>query len=141
MKTAILTLAFGFATVFGASSVRAQSATTVTIKQEMKIIGGLMKKIGQTSTDASLNAQNADFAGQVAEAFQATLNLVPDSIAQLPADQQAQAIQGYRQLIQQEIDLAKALQQAFAANDNAKVADILKQMNDIKKDGHGQFAD
>ncbi len=39
----------------------------------------------------------------------------------------------------QSADLAKQLAEAFKANDNAKVTDLLAKMSRQKKDGHSKF--
>lgn len=115
------------------------SAQEASLKQNMKAIDKLVKAIKLTVADPSQNANNASLASQIVPLFQATQRQVPEAIGELPADHQARAVEGYHQMIQQEIDLAQALQAAFQANDNAQAAAILKKMLDLKSDGHDQF--
>jgi hypothetical protein len=117
----------------------ASFAQNASLKQNMKAIDKLVKAIKLTVADPAQNTNNTGLASQIAPLFQAALQQMPDMIGDLPADQQARAVEGYHHMIQQEIEMAQNLQAAFQANDNAQAGVVLKKMLELKSDGHDQF--
>lgn len=116
-------------------------AMAATLKQDMKQLGSLFKQVGSTMNDASQNQANAANAGRMRLLFQAVLTMAPDTVADMPASERAQALQDYQHMIQQEIDLVTQLETAFLNNDNGTAVAVLQKMGDLKKQGHDKFKD
>ncbi|MBO9665983.1 MAG: hypothetical protein J7501_04155 [Bdellovibrio sp.] len=110
-----------------------------TIRQDMIALERLAKTIRASVNDSSQNAQNAEYAGQIAQLFNATLNQVPPIIAQFPTSQQNEAYSNYQQYIQYGINLSLQLQQALQNNDNATAAALIQQMFQLKEESHQTF--
>jgi hypothetical protein len=114
-------------------------ATAPTLKDNMSSIGKLVKAITLAAGDNTKNAVSADQARQLGVLFAAVLAQEPDSIAQMPAGQQASAVAEFKQLIQQELTDSGRLQTAFQTNDNAAASAVLKDMQVDKATGHSKF--
>ena len=91
------------------------------------------------SNNSALNTDSAktadDFVGLVTHAKDFT----PDSITKLPADKQVAAKAEYEKQLSQVVELGQQLSLAFSSNDNGKVAPLLAQLSQAKKDGHTAF--
>jgi hypothetical protein len=110
-----------------------------TIRQDMIALERLAKTIRASVNDPSQNAQNAEYAGQIAQLFNATLNQVPAIIGQFPTSQQNEAYSNYQQYIQYGINLSLQLQQALQNNDNATAAALVQQMFQLKDESHQTY--
>ena len=113
--------------------------TAVGLKDNMKALGKLYKAIQATVGDRGQNTANADSAGKMVVLFQAVGKQMPDSIAQLPPDQQKAALADFQRLINEEQKLSESLKAAFAAGDNTSAANIVNKMNLDKKEGHDKY--
>lgn len=122
-------------------SIAAAHADTASLKDNMKHIRALVKGITAVVSDPSKNKQSAADAASIANLFMTAEGQVPDSISELPANEQAAALDDYKSMIQHEVDYALSLEKAFETGDNAKAASILQQMDDLKHDGHAKYAD
>ena len=109
------------------------------LQQNMKEIGSIFKALSSAMNNPSLNVESAKQASQLVELFKLTINQVPDSIDLFPPNEQAQALEDYKRLSQNQIDQAEKLAAAFAANDNTGAVAIMTQMNDTKKEGHTKY--
>jgi len=109
------------------------------LKDNMGAIGKLVKSITLSVNDKTKNAASAAQAKQLELLFTAVLAQEPDTIAQLPQNQQAPALAQFKTLIQQEITDSQRLETAFASSDNATAGTILQSMQDDKKTGHDKF--
>ena len=109
------------------------------LKQNMKQIEKNLKAIAAAINDASQNQNIATLAEQAAELFQTAYSQVPESVSDLPAGQQQEAMQGYQQEIQKGIDLCTQLQNALLNNDNATAMQLLKTLSQLKQEGHDQY--
>jgi hypothetical protein len=112
---------------------------TPTLQDNMKAIGKIVKSITLAAGDKTKNAVSADQAKQLAALFSAVLLQEPDSILQMPANQQAAALAEFKQLIQQELTDSGRLQTAFETNDNSAASATLKDMQADKATGHDKF--
>lgn len=136
MKNALLSLVLLFTVPSFAQTPPVDSNP---LKAKMAGLGDLFVQIHQNISDPSQNQSSAAAAAQMVVLFTAALNLVPNTISALPADQQAAAIADYSDLIKKEITAATALQTAFLNNDNATAQTAFLQMNQGKRDGHTKF--
>lgn len=109
------------------------------LKDHMKKIGDIFKTMGGSLSDTSKNTENADAAAQISALFKLTLEQTPEHLQDIPEAKRAEAFKSYQELIQQCIDLADQLAQAFANNDNATATKIYRQLKDLKSDGHDEF--
>jgi L-lactate utilization protein LutB len=135
-KRALSALFMSMAITFAATQAHA-----VSIKDNMKQIKILYKEISASVNDPSKNAKSAADAAEIAKHFADAQTQVPETISDLPAEEQADAIADYKSMIQQEIDFATALQKAFDSGNNPLAASLLQKMDGVKKDGHKKYAD
>lgn len=139
MKSVKLTLSILFLSV--SFSLAAGHASAASIKNDMKQIKALYKEISASVNDPSKNAKSAADAAEIAKLFADAQTGTPDTIADLPAEEQADAIADFKSMIQQEIDFAASLQKAFDSGDNKLAADLLQKMDGVKKEGHKKYSD
>jgi hypothetical protein len=98
-----------------------------------------LKTITKQAPDATQNASSASLCDKVIADIAQVSGLTPDAIAKLPADQQAQAEQGYVAELGQLSDQFAALKADFVAGNNAAAATELTAINATKADGHKKF--
>jgi hypothetical protein len=134
MKRALLALA-----LLTLPALAFADAPAASLKDNMKAIGKLYKSVQATVGDRGQNTANAASAGQMATLFTAVAKQVPDSITQLPPNQQKAALADFQRLINAEEKFAESLKAAFAAGDNTAAADIVNKMNLDKKEGHDKY--
>lgn len=120
-------------------SAFAQTAPPATLARTMKAMSADLKAVTAQATDVSQNASSAALADDFVQLTLHAKDFVPDSIAALPADQQAGAKAQYDKMLDQAAALGTQLAAAFRANDNAQAAVILNQLVQTKRDGHDQF--
>ena len=109
------------------------------LEANMKEAGDLFKGIGASIKDAAKNMDNAQAAAQISALFKLTKEQTPEHMKEIPETHRVEALKSYQDMIQQCIDLANQLQQAFLAGDNAGANAIYRQLKDLKQDGHDQF--
>jgi hypothetical protein len=116
-------------------------ADVASLKDNMKHIKQIFKAISTAVSDPSKNAQSSADAASLVNLFGAVEGQTPESISSLPASEQPAALEEFKTLIHHEVELATALQKAFDSNNNSMAADLLRQMDAVRKDGHLKFAD
>lgn len=134
-----LTLMILSLTGFAAFADDSSLAEPGSLEYHMKEIGELFKGIGGSIKDTSKNMDNAKAAAQISALFKLTKEQPPDHVNEIPEAKRADALKDYQDMIQQCIDLADHLEQAFLNGDNAEANKIYRQMKDLKQDGHDQF--
>ena len=132
------TIAFFMGSLFLAT---AHASAVPTLADNMKMIGKLFKEITTNVADATQSQKLAADATQMVTLFTLVKTQVPESLADLPADQKAAMLTEFQGMIQEEIDHAKALEKAFQAGDVKAASAVITDMGDLKKEGHGKFAD
>lgn len=108
-------------------------------KNEMRDMGKAFKKINATIRDASQNQNNAALANEITQLLLAVVDVMPNTISELPSAQQAEAWATYQEMINQSITLAGQLEQAFLNNDSALAKQIFDEMSDLMDQGHDRF--
>lgn len=103
----------------------------------MKDMSHLMKQID--ASNAALNTQNAILADKFVDDVVKCKALADDVVDDVPAAQQASAKADYERMMDQMAQDGRDLGAAFRAGDDAKAQTILAQINDLKKQGHGEF--
>lgn len=129
---------FFIATLFFATSAFAL-ALPKTLGQTMKAMSGHLKTIAAHIDDQAANANSAVLSDEFVQLTIHSKSFKPDSIQQLPAEQQAAAKAEYDRELDMTADLGTQLAAAFRANDNALSATLLDRLSDAKKDGHKKF--
>ncbi len=109
------------------------------LKQVMKEMNIHLKLILKTVADTQKNIENTKNCDPIIELLRSTMILKPDFILTLPAEHQAQSFIEYQRMIQQAIDLIQDLRQAFVNNDNLNAEKKIREILDLKKDGHDKF--
>jgi hypothetical protein len=137
-RTLSFFMSLALAPAFMIAAVQAHAAS---IKDDMKQIKNLYKEISAAVSDPSKNAKSAANAADIAKLFADAQTGVPEAISDLPAEEQADANADFKSMIQQEIDYANALQKAFDSGNNSLAAEILQQMDGVKKEGHKKYSD
>lgn len=123
----------------GFSSLAQEAPASETLKHHMKEIGELFKGIGSRIKDPSQNAANAEASAQISALFKITQAQWPEHLHSLPESHRAEAFQKYQEMIQQCIDIATRLEQAFLHNDDGAAQEIYREMKDLKELGHEEF--
>ena len=131
----VLTLSIALATVF----LTGLGLADASLKQDMKEIGSLFKEIARTASDRTQNRQNAESARSLIALFKDAQTQTPDSVVKLPIVDQGAAFATFQNLIQKEVDFSIALAAAFTAGDNQLALTILKEMADIRNQGHSTY--
>ena len=123
----------------GVTSAQKTQSMPGTLHDTMKAMAKLLKQVISQSNDSSRNASSAALAEQFAMVTHHAKNFVPDSLLSLPANQRGQAISQFNELLDEVTEQGHSLSRAFVAGDNAKAAQILAQLDLLKKQGHGLF--
>jgi hypothetical protein len=118
------------------------SADTDAIKAQMSIIfrnfGQLNKLIRLPMTPENCS-QGAQLAREMGSAFAAILNLTPQMLADLPIEEQLAARIEYRELVAASLTKSVALERAFSLNEGQGVIQILRELNELQREGHSRF--
>ncbi len=109
------------------------------IHQSMKQLGLLSKQVAATVGDPSQNQANAANAKKMIELFQISFDHASEAVEDFPVNEQSGALLEIQNMINQEIEMASDLEEAFIANDNAAAKLILKKMVDLKEEGHDKY--
>jgi hypothetical protein len=109
------------------------------LKANMKEANERLKTIADSVTDASQSAVNAALAGEMAQLFAICKTQIPDDLKQVPEPQKQKALQEFQSMIQQAVDLSTRLQQLLSANDLTGAQSVIKQIKQLKNDGHDKF--
>jgi hypothetical protein len=143
MRSTSVVLVLASFALFAASSANATALSTsaLSLKGNMKQIKHLFKRVVAAVNDPSKNTQSAADAASLVALFSTVEDQVPDTISSLPAAEQPAALADYKSLIQKEVEAATALEHAFESGDNAAAALILKEMDDVRRDGHEKYSD
>ncbi len=115
-----------------ASQVSAQDVSALSLKNNMKQSGILLKQISTTLSDASQNAANAASVAKIIAFMETAKTQSPDSVTN-------GSLADYQSLITQEIAVLKELQTAFLSNDNTAALNIAQRINSLKKEGHDKY--
>ena len=98
-----------------------------------------MKTITKQASDSTLNASSTTLCDTVIADVAQAQTFTPDTIAKLPADQQAAAQQSYVALLGTLSTQLSTLKADFVANDNTDAVSELAVINATKANGHKQF--
>ncbi len=112
-----------------------------TLANTMKAMAKDLKAITTQVTVADQNANSAALAEEFVQLVLHAKSFVPDTVANLPADQQDAQKAQYAKRLDEAAELGKQLVAALQANDNAKASLLLNQLVDAKKTGHSEFKD
>ncbi len=110
-----------------------------TLGQTMKAMSGNLKIISAHVDDSKANANAAVLSDEFVQLTLHAKTFTPDSIKELPAEQQPAAKTDYDRELDLTADLGKQLANAFRANDNALATTLLDRLANAKKDGHKKF--
>jgi soluble cytochrome b562 len=114
------------------SELSAQDVSPLSLKNNKKQSGIILKQISATINDASKNQENAASITKMIGFFQAARSQSPDSVTN-------GSFADYQALIDQEIQNFKDLQDAFQKNDNVAALSIVQKLNNVKKEGHDKY--
>jgi hypothetical protein len=98
-----------------------------------------VKTITKQASDATQNASSATLCDKVIADIAQAESLAPDSVAKLPADQQAASQQAYSALLGQLSDQFSTLKADFEAGNSSAAVSELAAINATKASGHKQF--
>jgi hypothetical protein len=109
------------------------------LHQQMENMGRLFKKLKSQVADSSKNQSSLDLVLQMEQATLAAKSQAPPMVARMPATQQAEGRNDYRQmmvtLFRQELDLEEQL----INGDNKTAAETVAAMDKTQDDGHKEF--
>jgi hypothetical protein len=115
-----------------ATQVSAQDVSALSLKNNMKQSGILLKQITTTLSNASQNAANAASVAKIITFMEAAKTQSPDTVTN-------GSLADYQSLMTQEIAVLKELQTAFLSNDNTAALNIAQRINSLKKEGHDKY--
>ncbi len=103
------------------------------LKEGMQDMSAKLKVISMQSKDAKQNISSKKLSLSLADSVSASKKFLPKSAI----DSASQVL--YAKMMDETIDLAKQLADAFDQNNNAKATDLLSKMSQQKTDGHTKF--
>ncbi|HEY8932192.1 MAG TPA: cytochrome b562 [Rariglobus sp.] len=104
--------------------------------KQMEAVGDAYKAIRKESDPA----KGAELARQAQEAVLKSLTETPERIAQLPEDQRPKALANYRTMLGKVFVGFSEIEEAFLANDLAKVKTLMESQRALKKEGHEKYS-
>lgn len=105
----------------------------------MKDLGKNFKAVGKQVTDPSKNQNTLALVRDMESLLADALEEIPETVAELPVDQQEAKQVEYKLQINGTLLLAQQLEKALLANDNSAAAKIAGQMSAARKKGHDEF--
>ncbi len=110
-----------------------------TLKSTMKEMNTRVKTVAQQIDNSSLDTQSAALSDEVVQLADDSARFVPDIIAQAPPSDRAGMTEQYKKMLNQTHQLAADLAKAIRSGNKSAAKDLLKQLNENKKDGHTDF--
>ncbi|AZZ36383.1 hypothetical protein CIK05_06115 [Bdellovibrio sp. qaytius] len=142
MKNIVLPLILSLvlqSSAFAQNASDTAAALPKTLAATMKAMSSNLKSIVAQINNPQLNDNSATKADMFTALTLHSKDFSPDSIANLPADQNVAAKAQYDKMLDQTADLGTQLAFAFRSNDTASATVILNQLSQQKSDGHKQF--
>jgi acyl-CoA reductase-like NAD-dependent aldehyde dehydrogenase len=109
------------------------------LAKDMDAMASNYKTIKTQISNASQNASSIQAIDNMGTAINDALTQTPDSVASMPADQQAQALAQFQALLNQVKDDLAQLRGDLTQNDNTDAATVLTAIDAIKSQGHSIF--
>lgn len=117
----------------------AQPQAPANLGATMKSMATSLKKITAQAADATKNAESERLALELVTLTKQSNNFIPQTLKNLPADQQKVQLEQYKKLIDESVTMIEELAAAFHDNNNTKATDLIAKINAAKKEGHNQF--
>ena len=109
------------------------------LHQQMENMGRLFKRLKSQVSDSTRNDSSLDLVVQMEQLTLASKTQIPQIVNRMPATQQAEGKNDYRQmmvtLFRQELDLEEQL----INGDNKAAAETVVAMDKLQDDGHKEF--
>jgi soluble cytochrome b562 len=117
----------------------AQADEETELSNHMDKMGSAFRVLRRQASDPAKNEDSIARAKVIRENAEASLLLEPAKKGELPAADQAKFVAAYREQMQEFIVLAKKLEAAFQAGNNAEAGKLLGTMADAQKKGHNDY--
>jgi hypothetical protein len=109
------------------------------LHQQMETMGRAFKRLQAQVPDSAKNESSLELLSQLEQATLACKSQIPGKVMRMPATQQSEEKNDYRQMM---VNLFRAeldLEEQLINGDNSKAVDTVRQMDQIQHDGHKEF--
>jgi len=137
MKIPVFSAACAVALLSLSSAFAQEEKPQSELHKQMEVVGDAYKAI-RKETDP---AKGAELARQAQEAVLKGLTETPERIAKLPEAERPKALANYRTMLGKTFVGFSEIEEAFLANDLAKVKTLMESQRDLKKEGHQKYAE
>jgi phytoene dehydrogenase-like protein len=135
MKLPVFSVACAVALLSMTSGFAQEEKPHSELHKQMESVGDAYKAI-RKETDP---AKGAVLARQAQEAILKGLVETPEKIAKLPEAERPKALANYRTMLGKTFTGFSEIEEAFLANDLAKVKTLMEGMRALKKEGHDKY--
>lgn len=109
------------------------------LEDEMSAMRGAFNKLRKQISDPASNASSLQLVAKLIAASEKSIPLEPARAAEVPESERAKFVAAYQEAMRDFVVEAKKLEAALQAGDNAKAAEILKDLGARQKDGHKRY--
>ena len=107
--------------------------------EEMSAMNKAWRSIKRAAGDASQNESNLLLMDQVIQACLNSVDMVPIRSEELPEEKRPEYIEAFQKEIRELNKRFEALKSAFESGDNETAQELIKEIDDFKKEGHKEF--
>jgi cytochrome c556 len=109
------------------------------LSKQMEKLNGAFRKLRRQSADATKNADSLEQVAILKKYGQEALKFEPYKATEVPADEKAKLIEGYKAKMNDFIAAVGKLEEAFKANNNEEAAKIVQELGAMQKEGHKEY--
>ena len=114
-------------------------APATELGRHMAKMNDALRTLRDQITDGSMNADSIKLVAVIRENATAGLKLEPEKKMEIPAADQAKFVSGYREQLQDLVNLVGKLDAALKANNNTEAAKLLDDLGAAQKAGHKEY--
>lgn len=115
------------------------SAYANKLEKDMKTINKNFKAIAKQLDKADKKDDTLKRLDTILESAKSAQMETPDTISKLPTDKQPEALTKYKDYLQKFMDKTTELKTAINENNSDQIKSLLKDIDQLKKDGHKEF--
>jgi hypothetical protein len=114
-------------------------AARPSMERDMKSMDRAFKTLKSQISDSSKNESSLELVNQMEQATLSSKEQLPPKVRRMPATQQAEEKNNYRQMMLSMFRLELDLEEQLINGDNTKAAQTWEEMDKLQKDGHHEF--
>lgn len=107
--------------------------------QWMDKMGSAFRKLRRQITTPEANASSRELMAVMIDAATHARELTPEKTAEIPEADREKYVAAYREKMDELLGKLRDIDAAFAANDNAKADQLVRELRGIQREGHKEY--